>query len=38
MIDDGKSICIHCAIRGWKHRMCPWETETGLKIRTPRMQ
>ena len=35
MIDDGKTTCIHCAIRGWKHRMCPWETETGLKYAHP---
>ena len=35
MIDDGKSACVHCAIHGWKHRMCPWQTETGLKYAHP---
>ena len=36
MIDDGKATCIHCAIRGRKHRMCPWQTETGLKYPHPK--
>lgn len=35
MTDDGKATCIQCGIPGWKHQMCPWQTEAGLKYAHP---